>query len=326
MESERIDKLMDQFFLKTLSLEEQKEFEDLLKSSREYQLALRQRYFTEKTLEILELDQTTDYSSFYEEKKIANKKKLHPHFLKYAAMLLIPLLSTLLFFFLGEKDLSITKAPDLITYYNNESKSMLLTLPDNSQVRLFAHSEISYPSFFNRKERYVKLIGEATFDVIANIERPFIVESVDGTLIKALGTKFYVSGYNSNNIIEVYLERGRVNFGSKAMDFSQDMKPSDLLTLDKENNTIEISSNDGERFKAYEQDILLFRSEPIYDMMTRLSHVYNTNIIIKDKKIGQYQITASFKNKTLDQIMDILALSTPGLKWKQEKNSIIIYK
>ena len=52
-----------------------------------------------------------------------------------------------------------------------------ISLNDGSEVDLNSGSRLIYPSIFSGKERRVKLVGEARFDVSHNEKQPFIVET-----------------------------------------------------------------------------------------------------------------------------------------------------
>ena len=52
---------------------------------------------------------------------------------------------------------------------------MSVTLSDGTQVQLNGNSRIEYPVIFSRKQRNVKLSGEAFFEVKHDERHPFIV-------------------------------------------------------------------------------------------------------------------------------------------------------
>ena len=64
-------------------------------------------------------------------------------------------------------------------------------LNDNTEITIHRGSDFEYPSTFARTERKVMLQGEAFFDVEANPEKPFIIQT-GNIQIKVLGTSFNV--------------------------------------------------------------------------------------------------------------------------------------
>lgn len=81
-----------------------------------------------------------------------------------------------------------------------------MTLPDGSIVDLNANSELR--ERFTAGERRVALLrGEATFQVVKNASRPFIVEA-DGVAVQAVGTAFNVRLRAGQ--VDVLVTEGRV--------------------------------------------------------------------------------------------------------------------
>ncbi|EKC56861.1 protein containing FecR protein domain protein, partial [human gut metagenome] len=64
---------------------------------------------------------------------------------------------------------------------------MQMTLADGTLVHLNAGTTLEYPVVFSRKDRRVKLTGEALFEVAHNAKHPFIVETF-ATDLQVLGT------------------------------------------------------------------------------------------------------------------------------------------
>lgn len=79
-----------------------------------------------------------------------------------------------------------------------------ISLNDGSEVDLNSGSRLIYPSIFSGKERRVKLVGEARFDVSHNEKQPFIVETFAYD-VRVLGTDF-----NSGNTgqMDAFVEAG----------------------------------------------------------------------------------------------------------------------
>src|SRR5699024_8332285 len=84
-------------------------------------------------------------------------------------------------------------------------------LPDHSVVWLNSGSTLRYPTVFKKENRNVMLKGEAYFEVQADKERPFYVNTPAGLSVYVYGTKFNVNAYEDDNSIETVLEKGKVN-------------------------------------------------------------------------------------------------------------------
>ena len=81
-------------------------------------------------------------------------------------------------------------------------------LPDGSHITLKNGSELEYPASFSNKERFVKLQGQACFDVTHDGRRPFIIAS-GNIRIRVLGTSFHVNTHADGDQVEVILSRGK---------------------------------------------------------------------------------------------------------------------
>lgn len=327
MDKDRLQDLINKFFLKQLSVDEKIEFEDLLKSSDEARKIFRQWSFISRGLQTIEFNKTCTPPEFnITLKEKTNRKTLwRQRIINVAASLTIPLLIGLLYLFLG-KESPIKHTVYELSYTNTNSKAILITLPDSSQVYLYSQSTLKYPSHFEDDERHVKLIGEATFEVISDPENPFYVETLDGVKVKAYGTKFNVCGYNDDDIVQVYLERGKVNFSSPYLTEPTKMRASTKLEFNRNTKSIQISPADASEYEAYEKGVLLFRSASLERITKKLSRVYDIEIDIKDNELRHYPITGVFENKSLTQIMDLLQMSSPGLRWKKEEGKVVLYK
>ena len=84
-----------------------------------------------------------------------------------------------------------------------------ISLNDGSEVDLNSGSRLIYPSIFSGKERRVKLVGEARFDVSHNEKQPFIVETFAYD-VRVLGTDFNVIADEAKGRFSTALFEGRV--------------------------------------------------------------------------------------------------------------------
>jgi len=109
---------------------------------------------------------------------------------------------------------SVGNASGAVTTYNTlttpRGGQYQLKLPDGTQVWLNAASSITYPTAFAGRERKVRITGEAYFEVAKNADWPFFVEEND-LVIKVLGTRFDVNGYDNEPIRKTLLVEGSVN-------------------------------------------------------------------------------------------------------------------
>lgn len=88
-----------------------------------------------------------------------------------------------------------------------------ISLPDQSLVDLNAFSSLRYQKSFDGAERLLKLEGEGYFKVSKNPDKPFVV-NVGQTVVKVLGTAFYLEENKKNDEVTLLVTEGKVLFSS----------------------------------------------------------------------------------------------------------------
>jgi transmembrane sensor len=118
-----------------------------------------------------------------------------------------------------------------------------IKLSDGTQVILNAGSVIKYGSDFNLNNRKLILDGEAYFKVAKNTDLPLIVNA-GGINIKATGTEFNVKAYQDEGLIETTLIEGKVeitqNTGTSEVIKLLELKPNQKAIYIKESDLIAI--------------------------------------------------------------------------------------
>ena len=84
-------------------------------------------------------------------------------------------------------------------------------LPDGSLVTLNSGSKISFSEEFDENKREVHLTGEAFFEVVHNLNKPFLVR-MDGDVVRVLGTSFNIRSYPEDSAVYVSVATGRVSY------------------------------------------------------------------------------------------------------------------
>ena len=236
---------------------------------------------------------------------------------KIAAVLLIPLfIGNILYFLLRTNNFSMPQEPvspvynELFAAFGTRSA---LKLSDGTHVWLNSGSSIKYPDRFGGNNRTVFLKGEAYFEVESDDEKPFIVETLFLS-VKATGTKFNVSGYASADEAEVTLVSGRVevslienkkNIKSSVLDINQH------LSFNKINGTTSISNEDTYKYISWKDGKLIFRNEPLSQVVKKISQVFNVYIEIKGEEIKNYSYRATFQDESLAEILKLIKISSP---------------
>ena len=157
------------------------------------------------------------------------------------------------------------------------------------------------------------LKGEAYFEVESDLKKPFIVETASLS-VKATGTKFNVSGYDSDNEAEVTLVSGKVEVITT--DDNKNIKSSKLninqhLSFNKVSGNTSVSDEDTYKYTSWKDGKLIFRNEPLSRVVKKISQIFNIDIEVQGKEIQDYSYRATFQDESLTEILKLLKISSP---------------
>ncbi len=225
-----------------------------------------------------------------------------------------------------------------------------IILPDGTSVWLNSGSKLTYNNNFSGPLREVNLNGEAYFDVIKNVERPFIVHT-GGVNIKVLGTAFNVKSYPADKTVETTLLRGLVQV-TREYDTKQKpvfLHPNQKIIIEKvvavENNDklsdnkkiilkqpassykiLALDSSFGENTHietAWVNNRIAFRGDNFEELAQKLERWYNVKIIFQDEKVKKLSFNGSFENETPEQAFTALKAASP-FNFKIEGNKVFV--
>lgn len=245
---------------------------------------------------------------------MANRRKSrYNQLIRYAAFLTIPLLLSSLIlgylYFRGTEDekqyAEVTATMGTIIRYE---------LPDHSIVWLNSGTTLRYPTVFKKDTRNVELKGEAYFEVEADPERPFYVNTPNGLSVYVYGTKFNVAAYEDDNYIETVLEKGKVNVVTPNQETIV-LAPGEQLLYDKQTQKSQKNTVDVYGKVAWKDGKLIFRNASLEEIFKRLERHFNVDIQFNNQQAKEYKYRATFRTETLPQILDYLAKSA-NMKWK----------
>ena len=169
----------------------------------------------------------------------------------------------------------------LVIPYGNQSR---ITLADNTLVWLNAGSRLVYPSKFMGKTREVLLFGEGYFEVSKNPEKPFIVKT-SNLDIRVLGTKFNISTYEEDNLIQTVLKEGSVSVRRKGAGiFEKDivMTPNQMVSLDKITGNTRINLVDPNNYTLWTRGLISFEEIDFARVIKKIERFYNISVRFSD--------------------------------------------
>ena len=196
--------------------------------------------------------------------------------------------------------------PDMLAVQSgNHLKEVVL--PDGSLVTLNKEAELIYPEKFNRKQRKLKLVGEAFFKVVSNPDSPFVVDVDQKALVQVLGTSFNISPDVNGESISVQVLEGKVAFSST-------LKGSDRIILTKDEQatltagTIIRADTVDLNFMSWKTGQLFFVYENIKEVCRQLEAHYEITCVLHESVPGDLSFTSTLDNQDLESVLDEISL------------------
>ncbi|HVI49216.1 MAG TPA: FecR domain-containing protein [Chitinophaga sp.] len=209
----------------------------------------------------------------------------------------------------------------LLVPYGNTA---FLQLSDGSKVWLNAGSRLIYPIAFTEGKREVYLEGEAYFDIAADPAKPFSVYAAD-LKVAVLGTAFNVSAYKDDPFRQVVLASGAVQLKPfRGKDTNTDpvtLKPGNKAVY-AENAGMAVVNVDISEYISWKEGIIVAAHMPLYEILKKLSRYYNQPIET-DTKSGNETFSGKLDlQKSVDDVLNIIAATT-SLNYQKQGKKII---
>lgn len=155
---------------------------------------------------------------------------------------------------------------------------MSVTLSDGTQVQLNGNSRIEYPVIFSRKQRNVKLSGEAFFEVKHDERHPFIVETF-ASKVEVLGTRFNVYADEASEYFSTALVDGKVKVTTNDETAEQVvLAPDEMVKF--VNNHLVVTKVDAENLISWTEGYVNLADTDFASLMHRFENVYGVKIVI----------------------------------------------
>lgn len=231
-----------------------------------------------------------------------------------AAILFIPLLIA---FAIQNFTPSPTEVVQMIEVKTNPGMTTTVDLPDGTKVYLNSESSLTYPSFFSKDKRDVKLTGEAFFEVQKDPEHRFIVSGPHHTQIEVLGTSFNVEAFERDSFISTTLVEGKVRFAyqKNRQSATVDMKPGQKLMYDTTSSQVKLIPTSGETETAWKDGKIIFQATPLPVALRMLEKRFNVTFVLSNNRLRGEAFNGSFTNQRLERILEIFKISS-NIKWR----------
>lgn len=359
MNREEVKKLLENYSRDELTPEEKKQLLDLL-DSEEHRDLVKSVFYTQwnrqdddaphfrKSQVMKELFARLNIPEKNRDKKSIPLIPL----IRYAAVFLVAVAATSLFYFNRQPGTAGVKKSAVNRVEINYGSKGLVHLPDGSKVWLNSGSTITYPDHFTSESRKVTLAGEAFFDVAHQEGSPFIVHT-NNLDIRVLGTRFNVKCYEEEQTIETTLVSGKVELlnkddhsrvaaklekNQKAIYYKKEryVKVEQTHRTDQkeakktgtvspgQDRPLQVKNLDEPSFEtSWKDGILKFNASEFEELARQMERWFDVKIYFDDPAAKSIKYTGAFEKETLEQAMEALSMSFP-IEYTIHKNEVHI--
>jgi ferric-dicitrate binding protein FerR (iron transport regulator) len=203
-----------------------------------------------------------------------------------------------------------------------ELKRILLT--DSTEVTLNANSTLTVLPGYGKKQRMLKLVGEAYFSVHKDSIRPFIVHTSDLD-VKVLGTSFNVQAYGNLKNIKVSVNTGKVQVSDKTKSITF-LLPGQQMVYNKHTHGVEKSAIDAETSRQWITGKVVLKGAGFDELARNFFNIYGKEIRSDNPAVlkNEYNLTLR-SDRNYEDVLEQLCIMINKKYRKEGKDGIVIY-
>ena len=316
---DKIEEILPRYCSGEATIEECRMVEEWIGQSDENYRIVKQMYTIDQVMGTVQMESKVDMEKALA--SVSRKMSKAPSHITWftwvqraAAILFIPLLIA---FAIQNFTPSPIEVAQMIEVKTNPGMTTTVDLPDGTKVYLNSESSLTYPSFFSKDKRDVKLTGEAFFEVQKDPEHRFIVSGPHHTQIEVLGTSFNVEAFERDSFISTTLVEGKVRFAyqKNRQPATVDMKPGQKLMYDTTSSQVKLIQTSGETETAWKDGKIIFQATPLPEALRMLEKRFNVTFVLSNNRLRGEAFNGSFTNQRLERILEIFKISS-NIKWR----------
>src|SRR5512137_2169004 len=89
------------------------------------------------------------------------------------------------------------------------------------------------------------------------------------------------------------------------------MNPDQHMIFNDSTGLFSINDVDTYKYYAWKDGKLIFRNEPLSEVVKKLGQVFNVDIELQGEELQNYRYRATFEDESLSEILKLLKLSSP---------------
>ncbi|WP_068877566.1 MULTISPECIES: FecR family protein [unclassified Phenylobacterium] len=214
--------------------------------------------------------------------------------------------------------------PPAETFATGKGERRKITLDDGSVIDLNAETSLSVR--LTRSAREVTLAdGQAIFDVTHDPGRPFTV-AASGRLVRVVGTRFDVRSRHGELAVTVAGGKVRVTPATSAASGRAFLlTPGQRLEVDRA-GVEQLRAVDPEEALGWRIGRLVYRAEPLANVVADLNRQFEHQIEISDPELGRMPITGVIVVDDQAAVMARLTLMLPVRSVPSERGLLLLRK
>ena len=224
---------------------------------------------------------------------------------RVAAVLLLPLL--LATGWLAYQHFS--DSPQWLSLTTKQGERTHLVLPDGSEVWINVDSRLEYETNFNKKNRSLRLSGEAYFKVAKGKELPFTVNA-KSIEVTAVGTEFNISAYPEEANVTTFLKEGIVKLAYSDENNPKktiEMIPGEQAVFNQKKNSLQVLQASSPHSGNWRNGELYFGNESMDAVFRKMERWYGITIHFNPKDFEGETLTVNLKNgEQVEQLLEII--------------------
>lgn len=193
------------------------------------------------------------------------------------------------------------------------------TLTDGSVVTLERQSGLTLARQFNRRERRLRLDGEAFFDVAPDTTRPFVVE-VQELEVRVVGTEFTADNTTDPGKVIVTVSEGKVLVASKT--HSVLLQAGEQAVFDRRKGSLQRTGRKPDQ-GVFGNRLLLYNATPLSKVVQDINTRYGAKVKLNNKVLENCRLNARYNNLPLERLLELIAESF-SLTVKKEGDTYVL--
>jgi transmembrane sensor len=192
-------------------------------------------------------------------------------------------------------------------YVTAPGQSETVRLADGTEFMLAPGSRLQLGAEYGDARRDVVLQGEATFTVVHDSRRPFVVR-VGRAIATDIGTRFDVRGYADDSSVRVVVAEGQVGVGRLGASQQAPLGRGDMATIGDSSVAI-VHGVDVNGFLGWSSGRFVFDQVPLSSAAIELARWYGVTIVIGDSTMRARHVSITLERQSLTSALDVIALA-----------------